>query len=118
MVFRQPLRHLAPRAVVCRCVPGAIRGCRLALLTPTLHELTDLKIGHYNRAGLKPAATHFAGAEAKSRFLAALGMTIYSYSAGPNHESFHCRDVGVPYVYEVAGDGSGAGHYPPDQSPT
>jgi hypothetical protein len=29
----------------------------LALLIPTLHELTDLKIGHYNRAGLKPAAT-------------------------------------------------------------
>jgi len=80
------------------------------LLTPTLHELTDLKIGHYNRAGLKPAATHFAGAEAKCRFLAALGMTIYSYSAGPNHGSFHWGDVEVADVYEVAGDGGGCGH--------
>jgi hypothetical protein len=78
--------------------------------------LTDLKIGHYNRAGLKPAATYFAGAEAKSRFLAALGMTIllgmtiHSYSAGPNHESFHRGDVEVADVYEVAGYGGGCGH--------
>ena len=61
-------------------------------------------------AGLKPAATYFAGAEEKSRFLAALGMTIYSYSAGPNHESLDWGDVEVADVDEVAGYSGGCGH--------